>query len=258
MNFKEAAATLRQDGAVRFPALSTGQMRDLREHLDLTQVWNAHVKAKATEPPTSVADAISARRWPAFSHDMADVVATPHLIETALSTFTLATEYFHPDPPRLYSMNAFWTQPTGGPVYTDTHRWHRDGDDRKQLVMFVYGTDILKPEDGAHHYFRGSHLIHDPAWDAQWAAQEFSAAPADKVEVFTGPAGTTFLVDTWGMHLGRPPLTGPRLLLWARWGVSEMPESYKWDKLSPVPRAVLGSRYPDDPALQDAIKLVVV
>lgn len=72
-----------------------------------------------------------------------------------------------------------------------------------------------------------------------------------------GPPGTAFLADTRGLHMGERPTTGPRLLLWARWGVSERPWAYDNDQTVPVDRATLGDRYPNDSRLRELVSLVV-
>jgi hypothetical protein len=56
--------------------------------------------------------------------------------------------------------------------------------------------------------------------------------------------------------MGERPRAGCRLLLWARWGVSERPVTYDVDELAPVPAALLGDRYPSDPAARAAVRLV--
>jgi hypothetical protein len=118
--------------------------------------------------------------------------------------------------------------------------------------MFVFGVDVLEIEDGAHFYQRGSHRLRDDQLGYHFMF------PTDSVlETVTGRAGTTFLTDTFGFHMGQRPTTKPRLLLWARWGVSNPPESYGWDQLRPASSALLGDRYPQDPELREAIRLVV-
>lgn len=227
---------LRRDGIARIAPFAG--VAEFVAHLAARSVYNAHVRAKASEPPLPLDRALAERRWPAFCSDMIDVVLAPGFFELALSTFGLAELYFG-EFPRLYSMNAFWTQRTDGAPYKDTHAWHRDLDDRKQFVLFVLGTDVAAPEDGAHLYQRGSH-----------------EAEFGEVETIVGPAGTAFLVDTRGLHLGVPP-RDRRMIAWARWGVSDPPVSYEWDRLSPVPRGSLGARYPDDPRLREGVRLVV-
>jgi Phytanoyl-CoA dioxygenase (PhyH) len=219
----------------------------VREHLDQFPVFNAHVRAKATAQGK-----LATAPWPMFCHEMEAAVTAPGLFETALQMLPIADEYFG-EPALMYSMNAFWTQPApGAPLYADTHDWHRDGDDRKQLVMFAFGTDVALREDGAHLYQRGSHLIRDEA-----GLMHPNMNPReDTVIAVTGTAGKVFLTDPWGLHMAPRPQKR-RLLLWARFGVSCPPEAYRWDKLVPVSRARIGDRYPQDPDPQRAIRLVV-
>jgi len=258
MNFRTRAwneialDVLRRDGIVKMPSLSREQMESVLQYLMVKEVVNAHVWAKGTEPPVSAKEALKQKRWPAFCHRMEDIVTAPFLFVTALTAFELAQNYFG-ESPRLYSMNGFWTQPSDSPEYRDTHEWHRDADDRKQLVMFIYGTDIKQTTNGAHIYQKGTHR------DADKSMQGYNAGcnvPLDRIETVIGDAGTIFMADTSAIHMGLRP-DKPRLLIWARFGVSNPPESYKWDKLSPVPKEKLGNLYPDNSMLQEAIKLVV-
>lgn len=185
-----------------------------------------------------------------FCHDMWDVLGAPGVLDVALGSYGDAREYFD-EQPLLYSVNAFWTQPAPGqPDYQDTHSWHRDGDDRKQLVAFIFGTCVDKPSDGAHLYQKGTHLLRDDQ-----LGRDFRAPPPEDIVSVTGRAGAVFLADTNGVHMGLRP-SAPRLLLWARWGVSDPPQSYHWDRLKPLPRHRLGALYPSDPELQRAIRLV--
>lgn len=240
---------LRQHGISPAGPWTAGETRRFREHLAKAPVRDGHVWAKGKSPPTY--DRPSG--WPMFCHRMEDVVAAPYLLETAIALLPLAKAYFDGERPLIYSLNAFWTQPApGAEPYLDTHAWHRDGDDRKQLVLFVFGTDVAHRDDGAHLYQRGSHLLGDGE-----LGRDFRAPPEGEVEVVTGLAGLAFMADTGGLHMGLRPKTRPRLLAWARFGVSDPPNSYVWDQLSPVPKEVLGSRYPADSEYQEAIRLVV-
>ena len=42
----------------------------------------------------------------------------------------------------------------------------------------------------------------------------------DRIRVFKGPRGTSFLEDAGGLHIGEVPMPRPRLLLWVRFGVT--------------------------------------
>lgn len=241
---------LRRDGIVQLPAIGPGPVYDIWTHLTKCEVKNAHVEAKATSEPVRLRSALAAGQWPMMCHAMRDVILAPHLFEAALELRELAQDYFDGERPLLYSMNVIWTQPAPGvPQYQDTHSWHRDGDDRKQLVMFMFGTDV--GIDGAHLYQKGSHRIADSD-----LGRDFRDPAPESIEAIYGPAGSVFLADTGGLHIGLRPRKH-RMLAWARWGVSDPPESYRWDQLAPIPRALLGERYPSDPVLQEAVHLIV-
>ena len=242
---------LRRDGIARMPPMPDSLLSKYTDYLQDKQVWNAHVIPKATEPPTLLRTALREKRWPMMCHSMTDIVLAPFILETAIGMYDVARAYFDGEQPRLYSLNAFWTQPAGGPKYQDTHGWHRDCDDRKQMVMFMYGTSVEQTTNGAHMYQKGTHRIADAA-----LGRDFRAPPYDVIETMVGPAGTLFLADTNGLHMGLRP-DQPRMLTWARFGVSNPPNSYKWDELQPVPKEMIGNRYPRSAELQDAIKLVV-
>lgn len=245
----EVVSTLQRDGLSLGLRMPPALVAEFTDHLSRRTVYNAHVRAKA-EMSAQFALA-KTLRWPMFCNDMIDVVTAPHLFELALATYPVARAYFEEEP-RLYSMNAFWTQPSDGPQYQDTHSWHRDLDDRKQLVLFLYGTDVFDEAAGAHRYQRGTHQVPDDQ-----LGRHFSDPRPETVATVVGAAGTMFFVDTSGLHMGLRPYRGTRLLAWARWGVSNPPESYNWDKLTPVPRDRLGARYPDNADLREAIKLIV-
>ncbi len=242
---------LKEAGIAPVRGLSVGELADIWRGLMHLPVYNAHVQAKSTEKPVPLSRAMAERRWPMFCHSMQDIVALPHLFELALAQKPAIESYFE-EPAVLYSMNIFHTQPAPNvPQYLDTHGWHRDGDDRKQCVVFVYGTAVSQDDEGAHLYQIGSHLKGDDE-----LGRDFRAPPENEVAHIHGPAGTAFLADTRGLHIGLRPQHRPRTLMWARWGVSQPPDSYGWDKLAPAPRASLGTRYPADPDLQRAIRFV--
>jgi hypothetical protein len=175
-----------------------------------------------------------------WCHDMTSVVTAPHFWEFALALLPQAAAYLG-TVPHLYSMNAFWTRASDDLPMRDLQTWHRDYDDEKFLALFVYGTDVMGPDAGPHMFQKGTH----------------ESAESGEVEIIYGPAGTAFLADTRGLHVGMKPTSpDPRLILWARYGVSERPRSYDIDELSPVPSALLGDRYPQDVATREIVKLV--
>jgi len=169
-----------------------------------------------------------------------DVLRAPHFFEFAAGLTPVAAEYLE-SRPLLYSVNAFTTYPLNGPPNPDIQDWHRDRDDVRFLALFVYLTDVLHPLAGAHLFQQGTH---------QGAAE-------GPVRTVLGPAGTAFLADTRGIHMGIRPVAQPRTMAWARWGVSDPPASYQWDKQRPCSKYVLGDRYPNDKGARESIRLVV-
>lgn len=245
-----ALDVLKRDGICKMPPLSTEQNAAISKSLWKKSVYNAHVIAKSTGDPLPLSQVLQEGKWPMFCHKMEDIVAAPWFFEVALSMYDLVHNYFG-EKPYLYSMNCFWTQPAGDVQYADTHWWHRDGDDRKQLTLFLYGQDVNNTADGAHLYQKGTHLVPDHA-----LGRDYQKPDVDKLEVIVGPAGMLFLSDTGGLHMGLRPRK-PRMLAWARWCVSNPPWIYQHDRLSPVSKDILGDRYPQSLELREAVHLVV-
>ncbi len=229
---------LHQAGITMLPPLTPEQITEVRDHLRKTTAYTEHVQAYSDGAARDFD--YTAEGTEIWCHAMADVVAAPHFFEFALQQVELARAYLEALP-RLYSMNAFWTRPgTRAPV-AYLQEWHRDNDDDRFLAFFVYGTDVEEEADGPHEFQIGTHLGLE------------SGGPLSVL----GTAGTAWAADTHGLHRGSKPKRGHRLLLWARYGVSDPPRAYLQDRLEPVPAEVLGDRYPADPELREIVRLVV-
>lgn len=221
---------LHNDGIVVLPI--PFKIQSFVEYLSRQLVYQNHVRQNKPDPVP-----LGSHPW--TCHDMGDVTRAPLLLEAALSVHGIARAYLD-SKPYLYSLNAFYCEPNANPK-PDIQDWHRDADDTKFLALFIYGTDVLTDDDGPHQFAVGT----------QRGGEE-----RRRTSVY-GTAGTMFLADTSGLHRGLVPKTNRRMLAWARWGVSCPPASYQWDGLKPLPKAEIGERYPSDPELQEAIKLVV-
>lgn len=222
---------LTTDGIATAEGLTTEQAADVNRYLNARPRYGGHVPREGR--PVQPRD--TAACW-----DMAYVVGAPHLFELALRSIPLATDYLGTEP-RLYSMNVFETFPSAERMNPDIQEYHRDKDDVKFLALFVYLTDVLTQDAGAHLFKKGTHL---------------GEADGPVVTVI-GPAGTAFVEDGRGLHFGLRPAEQPRRIAWIRWGVSDPTASYLWDRMRPVPRRVLGDRYPTDPTVQRLVHLVV-
>jgi hypothetical protein len=195
-------------------------------HVDCYQA-KGHVVAKGDGKWLSNGEAA---REPVTSYHSKDVLRAPGFFALAASFLPVAQKYLGTEP-KLYSVNAFWTRPTDKPPNPDIQVWHRDRDDDKFLVLFMYGTSVVRHREGPHNFVLGSHRNNDHS----------HRAPLDTEEMTTvfGPAGTMFLADTSGLHYGQVPRDGERMLTWARYGVSSPPAAYEWDKTQPVPASSL-------------------
>lgn len=163
--------------------------------------------------------------------EMRDVLKAPYLLEHALMHIDVASHFLEAEPV-LYSVNAFCTRPSDR-VRPDIQGWHRDADDVKFLPMFVYLTDVRDQE---------AQRVRGPSGEM----------------TISGDAGTTFFSNTMHEHLGGKPSLDERIVYWARWGVSDPPPAYVWDETTPISKGELGPRYPADPRLQRAMRLLAI
>jgi len=158
-------------------------------------------------------------------YEFSTSVRCPHLIETALLYADLIEDYFQREPV-LYSVNLFWSFP-GGRVPSEVQAWHRDVDDSIQAAMFFYLTPVTIEE--AHLYVETSHVTE-------------AGASNGVVRELVGEAGTFFIENPYGWHMGRHPQHKHRLMAWARFGVSDPPQSYGVDGLYQVVHEALWDR----------------
>ena len=225
---------LKANGVVQIGALSRKEIEETNAWLLSRPVFaDAHVPQTARNEGRGMVARSEAAGSEYVCVHTDDAILAPHLLERGLACIDLAAAYLGRNPPVGYSMNAFWTRP-GPSLRTDIQAFHRDADDDKFLAMFVYLTDVLVPEDGAHDL----------------------EGPDGVVRTVLGPAGTVFLADTRLLHMGRKPQARERGIAWFRYGVSDRPPANVWDKIEPIDSARLGDRYPEDPRLREAIKLL--
>ena len=220
----------RRDGFLMLDPLTGGQVDKVLSFLKGRQVFNGRHVVQGDTTGFSSWDAAAGSNVLAWT--LGDAVLAPHLLERALATRDFAAEYLGVETPYLYSMNVFLTRP-GQAVRPDIQDFHRDGDDIRFLPMFFYLTDV-GPDARQELRFDGKTIF------------------------IEGPRGTTFFSDTMREHCGLKPQHNERIIAWARWGITAPPPSYLWDKLAAIDAALLGDRYPTDPALRESIKLLAV
>jgi hypothetical protein len=225
----EAVEIFRQQGCLNLQPLTPEQVDETLAWLKTREVFSGrHVVQADTTGFSTWQQAASAN---VLCWRMGDAVLAPHLLARALEQINFASEYLEVETPLLYSMNVFCTRP-GQPVRPDIQDWHRDSDDKKFLPMFFYLTDV-----------------------GMDAGQELRVHKTHTT-LIVGPRGKTFFSDTMREHRGLKPQHAERIIAWARWGVSNPPASYQWDKLQPIDASLLGDRYPSEERLRKAINLI--
>jgi hypothetical protein len=167
--------------------------------------------------------------------------------------------------PTLYSVNGWWSFPADKPEMYNSQYFHRDTDDWRFVVLFIYLTDV-DAQSGPHQVIPGSHSVEGmkklsgrPSWFRSFDpkrtftnsmgaefAQETERMFGDRIVDIVGNAGSMFLVNTLALHRGLMPTKKPRLLLWARYGLG--PTAFSADReQGPLAKRQLPTSLPDTP-----------
>lgn len=143
-------------------------------------------------------------------HDVLDAINAPAVLQ-------IAADYLGCKP-TLSSLGVRWSFPSPGPPNA-TQSFHRDHDDWRSLKLFIYLTDV-DADSGPHVYVGGSQKT-----SARIRARPYARAAierqygSDSLLPIVGPRGTAFIADTYGIHVGVPPVLRPRLILQAQYSV---------------------------------------
>lgn len=140
------------------------------------------------------------------------IVRAPHAFEIANDSRVLAvvTEMLGAKP-TISLMSAWWSLPADGTAQ-QAENFHRDVDDWRFVKLFCYLTDVDETA-GPHVFVKGSHKQNRLTEMRRFTDAETTATfGAESLVRFTGPAGTAFLENTYGVHRGTPPAEKPRLI----------------------------------------------
>lgn len=265
-----ALDTLRKVGIVHFdPGPGATQCKDVLDYFSNTPCFPAHVPAYCTEAPRLPREIAGSSNYGSYKLDQS--MRAPHLLRFALDGRLLnLVEGYIGCTPTLYSINTFWTFPHAGQGLT--HDYHRDEDDYRFLVAFIYWTDVSIGE-GEFYFIPHTHDRDQmEAIIAKRRSTFFGRRAMRKIRNFDdfrrlnggngyrrekvyrrifkdnalaleGPASTTFVADTFGIHRGSSPGTRPRLVTWIRYGLYAN-DVYMRDMTQPVRAADLGGFSP--------------
>jgi hypothetical protein len=175
------------------PLLSAAQIEDILSFLK-------------TKDPEGVARA---------SYQLADVLRCPHVLSTINhpSVLTMARHYLG-CPPTISSIGIHLTTPIEGESVA-VQRFHRDVDEWKFCKLFIYLTDV-DDDSGPHEFVEGSQRSSGSIMSVPYAEDKLEQTNRRKI---VGPAGTTFIADTWGIHRGNMPISKPRIILQVQYSI---------------------------------------
>lgn len=173
-------------------------------------------------------------------HLESDVLRSPHLLNLARNPAVLsAVSDFLGCAPTISSMMVWHSLPSPDQQSAPPQCLHRDRDDFKFCKLFLYLTDV-GPDNGPHTYFPLSHdwsTLKELLKTRGYAVNELPSLFmgngrqldeaintyfANDLREFTGPAGSTFLVNTYGFHKGKVPTTGRRTLFQVTYTLSPL------------------------------------
>jgi hypothetical protein len=277
-------AELCQRGICRAPLTVTPAVcESVRAFFRSTPCYAAHVPAYSKSAARSVEETASVSNYGSYRLDQS--LVAPHILELALDPrlLELVGGYLG-CLPTLYSINTFWTFPAADVGLT--HSYHRDEDDYRFVVVFVYWTDVEVGEgefyfiEGTHDREWVEHRIERSLWPLfyrlrgmRWVQNAedlrrlnggngYGYDPVYRrlfgryIRCFDGTAGTAIATDTFGLHRGAPPRERPRLCTWIRYGLYAN-EAYRIDKTEPIPASRLHSRISDDELTRHITRLVL-
>ena len=230
MDCAEATESLHRNGYAMLPdMLSPLQISEMKEFLAKENVLlrnGARVRAHQIPAGATLAD---------FS--LETVLRCPHVLTLANTPtiIRMAIDYLG-CLPTISTIGIRWSFP-GANEEATTQAFHRDPDDWRFFKLFVYMTDVDE-ESGPHLYVPRSHLTAGSIYARRFDLTDIETTYGkNSITAVTGPARTTFVADTYGVHAGPIPKSKPRLMLEV--GYSVLPVfaiRYKPLRIEPRPR----------------------
>lgn len=152
--------------------------------------------------------------------DSQTVIAAPHALELANHPLLLSSvEALLGCKPSIGYISAWWSLPGDGTA-EQAENFHRDVDDWAFYKFFLYLTDVDEGS-GPHVYVPGSH-DRDTHLDLRRYTEDEVKSLGPEIH-FTGPAGSCFMENTYGLHRGLPPRDKPRLIFQVTYCLTGLP-----------------------------------
>lgn len=161
----------------------------------------------------------------AFHKDI-DVIGAPHLMSLANHPEVLrVAEGFLGVKPTISYMSAWWSFATNDEAL-QAENFHRDVDGITFLKLFCFLTDVDE-QNGPHVYVPSSaHSLKFRDSIRRYSDQEvIDEFGINSIKEITGPAGSIFMEDTFGLHKGQKLKSGRRLLFQVIYSTARLPFS---------------------------------
>jgi hypothetical protein len=209
---------LEADGYAPLPDLiSKEQIADIRAYLE-TKLTHDPYKPELGKfkSPDNAPSGVHVAHF-----DQADVVNAPHFLSIANNPVVLSSVSRALGAKPTISCMVGWWSIAHGEGAQHAELFHRDVDDLRFIKLFIYLSDVDE-ESGPHVFVQGTHKINKLTAIRRLSndevANEFGA---ENILRFTGPAGTAFLENTYGIHRGVPPSKRPRLVFQVLYSMEE-------------------------------------
>src|SRR5207253_11228502 len=148
-----------------------------------------------------------------------DVVRCPYALEWANNPKVLSiVGHALGAKPTLSNISIWWSYP-GHEKPQEAENFHSDVDDLAFIKLFIYLTDV---DDGCgpHVFVPGSQNKQIFGKIRRYSDEEIEKTfGRDGIKTFTGPQGSAFLENTFGLHKGQLPKKKRRLLFQAQYSL---------------------------------------
>jgi hypothetical protein len=215
----DIAAALRRDGLYRFPRPIPQDLLEDLIRVGKTMPCFPHREHGMEKDTVIYPDgAPKEMKYDFIERDLVPLLPVQRIMGDP-GLLAISQAYFGAKPV-LDAVAMWWsTHLTGQASSEAAQLYHFDMERIKWLKWFIYLTDVTT-DTGPHCFVRGSHRTGaKPPELLQRGYQRISDSdmaahyPAADLLELNGPKGSIFVEDTSGFHKGKPPRTGPRLVI---------------------------------------------
>lgn len=253
----EILETIYKKGIVKLDfVVHEEDIAEINKFLDVQPQYPHHVMTSHLHKAANVEE-VRQTPEPKTSFAMESVVKCPHVLEIINNPLLLSLAQKKLGcVPTVFQVNIFNNlKPASDDqkIMLDLDVFHRDVESINSMTAFMLLSDVDDPKDGAHVHISGTHIHENRStktrifqnlfsylrykmspkkfnkgsfnktsfYGRQAASATLQSIPDEKFNIVTGKAGTIFVCDSQGIHMGAFPVQKDRRLLWIRYGYIE-------------------------------------